>query len=313
ALSAWRHLPAQKTSGVDANPLPLHEDLFHVQAGALGVAPSGGLGSEKICCKLCTREVQRSKMRLHVGGHILKDKALQVSTVCGFCGGVGCRSTIHDPPGKARPLVHSTCPSAPRSDARQEAVALNLGSAKAGSDTSPCTNMVLKCLLCSQDTYIWKYGMSEYVTRCHREDILVAAGTTVDRFKEAYTISEREKAKVLQKFKAGRPRRRGQGNEALPTGALGSTEGNGTFGRNMAGTRSLEDMGEEEEEEDEEQDNDDDDDDDEDDDDEEEEEEEEEERRAGGVEGQSKKRPARRKRSEIPRENSEVGVRVSKR
>lgn len=74
ALSAWRHLPAQKTSGVDANPLPLHEDLFHVQAGALGVAPSGGLGSEKICCKLCTREVQRSKMRLHVGGHILKDK-----------------------------------------------------------------------------------------------------------------------------------------------------------------------------------------------------------------------------------------------
>ena len=74
ALSAWRHLPAQKTSGVDVNPLPLHEDLFHVQAGALGVAPSGGLGSEKICCKLCTREVERSKMRLHVGGHILKDK-----------------------------------------------------------------------------------------------------------------------------------------------------------------------------------------------------------------------------------------------
>ena len=72
ALSAWRHLPAQKTSGVDANPLPLHEDL--VQAGALGVAPSAGLRSEKICCKLCTREVQRSKMRQHVGGHILKDK-----------------------------------------------------------------------------------------------------------------------------------------------------------------------------------------------------------------------------------------------
>ena len=60
ALSAWRHLPAQKTSGgVDANPLPLHEDLFHVQAGALGVASSAGLRSEKICCKLCTREVQR--------------------------------------------------------------------------------------------------------------------------------------------------------------------------------------------------------------------------------------------------------------
>ncbi|CAM9556283.1 unnamed protein product [Ectocarpus fasciculatus] len=65
ALSAWRHLPAQKTSGVDANPLPLHEDLFHVQTGALGVAPSAGLRSKKICCKLCTRKVQRSTMRQH--------------------------------------------------------------------------------------------------------------------------------------------------------------------------------------------------------------------------------------------------------
>ncbi|CAM9996656.1 unnamed protein product, partial [Ectocarpus fasciculatus] len=26
--------------------------------------------------------------------------------------------------------------------------ALNLGSAKTGSDTSPCTNIVLKCLFC---------------------------------------------------------------------------------------------------------------------------------------------------------------------
>ncbi|CAM9337675.1 unnamed protein product, partial [Ectocarpus sp. 12 AP-2014] len=136
-------------------------------------------------------------------------------------------STTHDPPGKARPLVHSTCPSAPWSDARQEAIALNLGSARVGSDTSPCTNMVLKCFVRSQSSYIWKYGMSEHVTRCHQGDMLVAAGTGADEFKQAYYIPENEKAKVLHKFKARKPRRRGSGNEILPPGALGRTEGNG--------------------------------------------------------------------------------------
>ncbi|CAB1119905.1 unnamed protein product [Ectocarpus sp. CCAP 1310/34] len=126
------------------------------------------------------------------GGHILKDK---VSTACGFCGGVGRPTTIHDPPGKARPLVHSTCPSAPRSDARQEAVALNLSSARAGSDTSLCTNMVFKCFFCSQYNYIWKYSMSDHITRCHQADVLVAEGTGADNFKETCTISESEKAK----------------------------------------------------------------------------------------------------------------------
>ncbi|CAN0388453.1 unnamed protein product, partial [Ectocarpus sp. 13 AM-2016] len=105
-------------------------------------------------------------------------------------------------------------------------IALNLGSARVGSDTSPCTNMVLKCFVCSQSSYIWKYGMSEHVTRCHHEDMLVAAGTGTDKLKDAYSISESEKAKVLHKFKAGRPRRRGEGNEVLPPGALGRTEGN---------------------------------------------------------------------------------------
>ncbi|CAM9983578.1 unnamed protein product [Hapterophycus canaliculatus] len=86
-------------------------------------------------------------MRMHVGGHILKDKAL--STLCGFCGSYGCRTSMNDPPGKAAPLIHSTCPSAPRRDARHEAVALSLKSARAGSKTSPCTNIVMKCIFCS--------------------------------------------------------------------------------------------------------------------------------------------------------------------
>ncbi|CAN0557408.1 unnamed protein product, partial [Ectocarpus sp. 12 AP-2014] len=156
--SAWRHLPAQKTSGVDANFLPLHEDLFHIQAGALGHGPVRGIGFREDLMQTLrwtssTIENETARGRSHFEG-----QGSEVSTVYGFCGGVGCRTTIHDPPGKARPLVQSTCPSTPRSDARQEAVALNLGSARMGSDTSPCTNMVLKCFFCSQDNYIWKYG-----------------------------------------------------------------------------------------------------------------------------------------------------------
>ncbi|CAN0575727.1 unnamed protein product, partial [Ectocarpus sp. 12 AP-2014] len=45
--------------------------------------------------------------------------------------------------------------------------------------------------------------MPERVKRCHQEDVLVAAGTEADKFKEAYTISEIEKAKMLKKIKPG--------------------------------------------------------------------------------------------------------------
>ncbi|CAM9567269.1 unnamed protein product, partial [Hapterophycus canaliculatus] len=80
-------------------------------------------------------------------------QTVQISTVCGFCGGYGCHTTINDPPSKAAPLIHSTCPSAPRRDARHEAVALSLKSTRTGSKTSPCTNIVMKCTFCSQETF----------------------------------------------------------------------------------------------------------------------------------------------------------------
>lgn len=78
-LKAWRHLPVQNIAGADVNPLPIHEDLFHVEASTVGAAPVGGTGAEKVWCKLCLAQVPRSKMRMHVGGHILKDKVRYLS------------------------------------------------------------------------------------------------------------------------------------------------------------------------------------------------------------------------------------------
>ena len=44
ALKAWNHVPLQRIAGADANPLPIHEDLVHVEADRVGVAPAGGGG-----------------------------------------------------------------------------------------------------------------------------------------------------------------------------------------------------------------------------------------------------------------------------
>ena len=73
-LQAWQHLPLRKNAGAEINPLPIHEDLLHVEGNTVGAAPVGGTGAEKIWCKLCLKQLPRSKMRMHVGGHILKDK-----------------------------------------------------------------------------------------------------------------------------------------------------------------------------------------------------------------------------------------------
>ena len=72
AMKAWDQLPRHKVASADINPLPLHEDLLHVEASTVGVAV--GTAVEKIGCKLCLKQLSRSKMRMHIGGHILKDK-----------------------------------------------------------------------------------------------------------------------------------------------------------------------------------------------------------------------------------------------
>ena len=150
---------------------------------------------------------------------------------------------------KAADVVHSTCSSAPRKDGREEAVQLSLKSARACSDTSPCTNIVLKCIFCPQETFIWKYGMVDHVTRCHPTDTALEAGTErATIFKQGYTVSESEKRKVLTKDKIGAPRSR-RGNNILPSGVRRRVSGNGGPGDGTTGARASDEEEEEEEEE----------------------------------------------------------------
>lgn len=72
ALEASRQLPFHNIAHADVVPLPIHEVLFHVEAGIQGAAGAGGAGAEKIWCKLCLIRGPRSGVRVHVGGHILE-------------------------------------------------------------------------------------------------------------------------------------------------------------------------------------------------------------------------------------------------
>ncbi|CAN0424339.1 unnamed protein product, partial [Hapterophycus canaliculatus] len=54
---------------------------------------------------------------------------------------------------------------------------LSLKSARGGSKTSRCTNIAMRCIFCSQETFIWEHGMANHVMRCHKEGTLVEEGT----------------------------------------------------------------------------------------------------------------------------------------
>ena len=74
ALKAWGLLPTQKIAAADSNPLPIHEDMLHVEADMVGAGPARGTADEQLWCQLCVSRLSRKNMRLHVGGHILKDE-----------------------------------------------------------------------------------------------------------------------------------------------------------------------------------------------------------------------------------------------
>ena len=61
--------------------------------------------------------------------------------------------------------------------------------------------------------------MAEHVARCHKRDEDLERGTkAAENFEKAYKISESEKAKVLNKFRGGKPRVR-RSDHARPSGA----------------------------------------------------------------------------------------------
>lgn len=74
-LHGWSTLPTLRESPRGKNPLlPLHPDLVHALGGAEAGGGETAYVNGKAPCKICSKEVTMVRMRLHVGGHILRDE-----------------------------------------------------------------------------------------------------------------------------------------------------------------------------------------------------------------------------------------------
>jgi hypothetical protein len=85
-----------------------------------------------------------------------------VNSVCGFCGGTACQtSVVKGSAGKA-PFVASSCPLMwPRTKCY-------LGAMVKQSASNPCTNAPTRCPLCPSGTfYVWLYAMPVHYAKYH--------------------------------------------------------------------------------------------------------------------------------------------------
>ena len=152
--------------------LPYHSSLSESSS----IESSDG---DNIKCKICEKLINKKKMRMHVGAHILKDG---LKDSCGFCGEVGkCHIEIAKGSGKGK-----TASEVPRSGC-DYFVKFSIVAAAKGSKKSPCTNRPVRCQICKRT--IWSYNMYHHIDKCHS-----------DYSKDEWVIKEEEKI-ALSKIK----------------------------------------------------------------------------------------------------------------
>ncbi|KAF8067653.1 hypothetical protein FPV67DRAFT_1652655 [Lyophyllum atratum] len=148
-------------------------------------------GREKLPCRLCGTQLPLSKMRNHVGTHILR--ALRIAQFkvysesqdyypneadvpgsemcanpCGWCGLEGCRTqlVLKGTGAKQKVTLVSDC------DYHHSKMVYSL--AKNSTDGTPCTNIPLGCPLCpktqnNQPNSFWKYNFIQHMIECHHD------------------------------------------------------------------------------------------------------------------------------------------------
>ena len=108
--------------------------------------------SSLIICKICSKYIQKKKMRQHVGSHILSKDIESSQNVCGFCGTADtCDISICRGSGRgktASEIPQSTCSYFEK---------FSLKSAAKSTKTSPCTNRPIECPTCKR--IFWSYNM----------------------------------------------------------------------------------------------------------------------------------------------------------
>jgi hypothetical protein len=112
---------------------------------------------EKFQCLICTNyKCEKSKMRHHIGKHILnKDIEIDVH-LCGFCGKIGCSIGLDTTSGRG-----SYKTLGPSSDCKYF-YQFSLGAAMKSSKYSPCTNRPVECSIClskKKNFICWSYNL----------------------------------------------------------------------------------------------------------------------------------------------------------
>ena len=137
----------------------------------LKMAEQGGSGTvsrkrkandeaEKKVCNVCEKTVDWSKMRAHIGQHIL-NKDVAGENVCGYCGGTcytsferssKCQGVWYYKP-KSGCLYFWELNKRPQDSSKD----------------NPCTNFVVHCALCGE--CVWKYNMSHHYASKHSDHV----------------------------------------------------------------------------------------------------------------------------------------------
>ncbi|KAK7471312.1 hypothetical protein VKT23_002721 [Stygiomarasmius scandens] len=149
---------------------------FYVENLPMHLVPKKKLAArDEVTCFLCGAKLQLSKMRNHVGGHILRnlrsveDQNLTENVgedACGFCGRNGCRTQfLHNKKGGFS--ITSTC--------QYHYSNMNYKKARESTKTMPCSNVPIHCTLCpvtasGQPRTIWKYHAMYHIVTEHGTD-----------------------------------------------------------------------------------------------------------------------------------------------
>lgn len=138
--------------------------------------------------------------------------------ICGFCGLVGSCETSVRVQRKVEKIV-STCSYAPKPNPNSNEVEMGVKRARTSTETSPCTNLPLECMLCSsrkQKVCVWKYCMPAHIRQVHGgPDSLEARESRHADFIASCLVSEKEMTAVKalkvdtgRKQQAGRKKQR---------------------------------------------------------------------------------------------------------
>ena len=115
-----------------------------------------------IPCKICGAKVKLENMRCHVGIHILKE---ELTDRCGFCGLVGCHSSLKKTSRQGNKIYYKTTSNCP--------YFFNWGRApKKCTQRNKCTNHLIRCVICGAD--IWKYNLPAHYELLHIDTELSA-------------------------------------------------------------------------------------------------------------------------------------------